>query len=93
MTHPDRTFRFIVRSALPAAFLLLLTSASWAGIPPQFVCPDQFTIGVASGSNSAIAMAMANQIIAPPGCESRLFAFGRIIENELGFSHRRPKLP
>lgn len=33
------------------------------------------------------------QIIAPPGCESRLFAFGRIIENELGFSHRRPKLP
>ncbi|WP_246668590.1 amidase [Bradyrhizobium sp. UNPF46] len=33
------------------------------------------------------------QIIAPPGCESRLFAFGRAIENELGFSHRRPKLP
>jgi len=33
------------------------------------------------------------QIIAPPGCESRLFAFGRTIENELGFSHRRPKLP
>ncbi|MDA9465953.1 amidase [Bradyrhizobium sp. CCBAU 53415] len=30
------------------------------------------------------------QIIAPPGCESRLFAFGRILENELGFSHRRP---
>jgi amidase len=33
------------------------------------------------------------QIIAPPGCESRLFAFGRILENEWGFSHRRPKLP
>lgn len=32
------------------------------------------------------------QIIAPPGCESRLFAFGRAIENELGFSHRRPLL-
>ncbi|WP_091883179.1 amidase family protein [Bradyrhizobium sp. Rc2d] len=32
------------------------------------------------------------QIIAPPGCESRLFAFGRAIENELGFSHRRPPL-
>ncbi|MDA9487881.1 amidase [Bradyrhizobium sp. CCBAU 11361] len=32
------------------------------------------------------------QIIGPPGCESRLFAFGRIIENELGFSHRRPPL-
>lgn len=32
------------------------------------------------------------QIIAPPGCESRLFAFGRTIENELGFSHRRPPL-
>lgn len=30
------------------------------------------------------------QIIAPPGCESRLFAFGRILENELGFSHRPP---
>ncbi|EHR02507.1 amidase [Bradyrhizobium sp. WSM471] len=33
------------------------------------------------------------QITAPPGCESRLFAFGRVIENELGFSHRWPKLP
>lgn len=33
------------------------------------------------------------QIIAPPGSEARLFAFGRILENELGFSHRRPKLP
>ncbi|WFT98841.1 amidase family protein [Bradyrhizobium barranii] len=33
------------------------------------------------------------QIIAPQGCESRLFAFGRAIENELSFSHRRPKLP
>lgn len=32
------------------------------------------------------------QIIAPPGCESRLFAFGRILENELGFSHRWPPL-
>ncbi|MBR0710510.1 amidase [Bradyrhizobium liaoningense] len=32
------------------------------------------------------------QIVAPPGCESRLFAFGRILENELGFSHRRPPL-
>jgi amidase len=30
------------------------------------------------------------QIIAPPGAESRLFAFGRILETELGFSHRRP---
>lgn len=30
------------------------------------------------------------QIIAPPGCESRLFAFGRILENMLGFAHRRP---
>lgn len=28
------------------------------------------------------------QIVAPPGCESRLFAFGRTIERELGFSHR-----
>lgn len=30
------------------------------------------------------------QIIAPPGCESRLFAFGRTLENMLGFAHRRP---
>lgn len=30
------------------------------------------------------------QIIALPGCESRLFAFGRTIEKTLGFSHRRP---
>ncbi len=33
------------------------------------------------------------QIIAPPGCESHLFAFGRTIGKELGFAHRRPKLP
>lgn len=33
------------------------------------------------------------QIIAPLGCESRLFAFGRAIENKLGFSHRWPQLP
>ncbi|UPJ66942.1 amidase [Bradyrhizobium sp. 191] len=32
------------------------------------------------------------QIIALPGGESRLFAFGRVLENELGFSHRRPPL-
>ncbi|KYG20634.1 glutamyl-tRNA amidotransferase [Bradyrhizobium sp. AT1] len=32
------------------------------------------------------------QVIALPGCEARLFAFGRILENELGFSHRRPPL-
>ena len=32
------------------------------------------------------------QVIAPPGGESRLFAFGRVLENELGFSHRRPPL-
>ncbi|WP_439363570.1 amidase [Bradyrhizobium sp. DASA03005] len=32
------------------------------------------------------------QIIAPPRCESRLFAFGRMLENELEFSHRRPPL-
>jgi amidase len=32
------------------------------------------------------------QIIAPPGCESRLFAFGRTIERELGFAHRPPSL-
>ena len=30
------------------------------------------------------------QIVALPGCESRLFAFGRTIEKTLGFSHRRP---
>ena len=30
------------------------------------------------------------QVIAAPGGESRLFAFGRVLENELGFSHRRP---
>jgi amidase len=32
------------------------------------------------------------QIIAPPGCESRLFAFGRVIEEELDFSHHQPPL-
>ncbi|PJG56272.1 glutamyl-tRNA amidotransferase [Bradyrhizobium forestalis] len=32
------------------------------------------------------------QIVAPPGCESRLFGFGRILENELVLSHRRPPL-
>ena len=32
------------------------------------------------------------QIVAPPGSESRLFAFGRIIEERLGSTHRRPPL-
>jgi len=39
------------------------------------------------------ALPFGIQIIAPPGAESRLFAFGRAIEKELGFSHRRPTLP
>jgi amidase len=30
------------------------------------------------------------QIVAAPGRESELFALGRRIEKELGFSHRRP---
>ena len=32
------------------------------------------------------------QVIAAPGQESKLFAFGRRIEEELGFSHRRPPI-
>jgi amidase len=32
------------------------------------------------------------QIIAPPGCEERLFGFGRVVEEKLNFSHRRPVL-
>ena len=32
------------------------------------------------------------QIIAAPGQESKLFAFGRRIEQELGFSHHRPPI-
>ncbi|PSO18352.1 amidase [Bradyrhizobium sp. MOS003] len=52
-------------------------------------CPV-LTLPVRRGENQ---LPFGIQIIAPPGCESRLFAFGRAIENELGFSHRRPKLP
>ena len=52
-------------------------------------CPV-LTLPVRRGENQ---LPFGTQIIAPPGCESRLFAFGRAIENELGFSHRRPKLP
>ena len=37
-----------------------------------------------------IALTFGIQIIAPPGCEARLFGFGRVIEEQLGFSHRRP---
>ena len=32
------------------------------------------------------------QIIAAPGQESRLFAFGRSVEEQLGFCHRRPPI-
>jgi len=32
------------------------------------------------------------QIIAAPGQESKLFAFGRRIEEQLGFCHRRPPI-
>lgn len=32
------------------------------------------------------------QIIAPPGCEAGLFGFGRVVEEKLNFSHRRPVL-
>jgi len=32
------------------------------------------------------------QIVAAPGQESKLFAFGRRIEEQLGFSHLRPPL-
>ncbi len=67
----------------PIDYLAVTFIVSLVGFPV-------LTLPVRRGENQ---LPFGIQIIAPPGCESRLFAFGRAIENELGFSHRRPRLP
>ncbi|PPQ19590.1 glutamyl-tRNA amidotransferase [Bradyrhizobium sp. AC87j1] len=67
----------------PIDYLAVTFIVSLVGFPV-------LTLPVRRGENE---LPFGIQIIAPPGCESRLFAFGRAIENELGFSHRRTKLP
>ncbi|WP_407113006.1 amidase [Bradyrhizobium sp. LMG 9283] len=67
----------------PIDYLAVTFIVSLVGFPV-------LTLPVPRGENE---LPFGIQIIALPGCESRLFAFGRILENELGFSHRRPKLP
>lgn len=67
----------------PIDYLAVTFMVSLVGFPV-------LTLPVRRGENE---LPFGIQIIAPPGCESRLFAFGRSTENELGFSHRRPKLP
>jgi len=66
----------------PIDYLAVTFIVSLVGFPV-------LTLPVRRGANE---LPFGIQIIAPPGCESRLFAFGRTIENELGFSHRRPPL-
>ncbi|MFK4508365.1 amidase [Bradyrhizobium daqingense] len=75
---------FIDDAALetPIDYLAVTFIVSLVGFPV-------LTLPVQRGENE---LPFGIQIIAPPGCESRLFAFGRAIENELGFSHRRPPL-
>jgi amidase len=66
----------------PIDYLAVTFIVSLVGFPV-------LTLPVRRGDND---LPFGIQIIAPPGCESRLFTFGRSIEHELGFSHRRPPL-
>ncbi|WP_404655665.1 amidase family protein [Bradyrhizobium sp. USDA 336] len=66
----------------PIDYLAVTFIVSLVGFPV-------LTLPVPRGENE---LPFGIQIIAPPGRESRLFAFGRVLENELGFSHRRPPL-
>jgi len=66
----------------PIDYLAVTFIVSLVGFPvltlPTPRQPDQRPFGV--------------QIIAAPGQESKLFAFGRRIEEQLGFCHRRPPI-
>ena len=66
----------------PIDYLAVTFIVSLVGFPvltlPTPRRPDQKPFGV--------------QIIAAPGQESKLFAFGRRIEEQLGFCHRRPSI-
>jgi amidase len=66
----------------PIDYLAVTFIVSLVGFPvltlPTPRQPDQKPFGV--------------QIIAAPGEESKLFAFGRRIEEQLGFCHRRPPI-
>lgn len=66
----------------PIDYLAVTFIVSLVGFPV-------LTLPLRRGDN---ALPFGIQIIAPPGAESRLFAFGRTIEHELGLSHRRPPL-
>ncbi|WP_439393171.1 amidase [Bradyrhizobium sp. PMVTL-01] len=67
----------------PIDYLAVTFIVSLVGFPV-------LTLPVPGGENE---LPFGIQIIAPPGRESRLFALGRILQNELDFSHRPPKLP
>ena len=69
-----------LRLETPIDYLTVTFIVSLVGFPvltlPTPRRPDQKPFGV--------------QIVAAPRQESKLFAFGRMIEEQLGFSHRRP---
>lgn len=71
-----------MRMETPIDYLAVTFIVSLVGFPvltlPTPRHPDQLPFGV--------------QIIAAPGQESKLFAFGRRIEEQLGFCHRRPPI-
>jgi amidase len=71
-----------MRLETPIDYLAVTFIVSLVGSPvltlPTPRRPDQKPFGV--------------QIVAAPGQESKLFAFSRRIEKQLGFSHRRPPL-
>jgi amidase len=71
-----------IRLETPIDYLAVTFIVSLVGFPvltlPTPRQPDQMPFGV--------------QIIAAPGQESKLFAFGRRIEQQLGFCHRRPPI-
>ena len=71
-----------VRLETPIDYLAIIFIVSLVGFPVLTLATPR----------RAHELPFGIQIIAPPGCETRLFAFGRIIEEELDFSHRRPPL-
>jgi amidase len=71
-----------IRLETPIDYLAVTFIVSLVGFPvltlPTPRRPDQKPFGV--------------QIIAAPGQEAKLFAFGRMIEEQLGFCHHRPPI-
>ena len=69
--------------ASPIAFLAITSVISWLGLPclsiPSGIMVDGMPFGL--------------QLVAPPFHEGWLLAIARLLERDLGFRHRWPKVP